>query len=159
MAERCQPPWSVITNNSCSHGRQSPILATITSTGVQFQFRSGDGPIPLQFQFRSGGWADPTTVPVPVGGWADPTTVPVPVGGWADPTTIKLFLLFRQFVFCTCTFVFLQAEHFPFLSVTHSNLDMRCRTTFYTALGRLLIVELGEDEERFERFISPMTGR
>jgi len=51
------------------------------------------------------------------------------------------------------------AEHFPFLSVTHSNLDMRCRTTFYTALGRLLTVELGEDEERFERFISPMTGR
>lgn len=48
-------------------------------------------------------------------------------------------------------------EHFPFLNVTHSNLDMRCRSTFYTALGRLLLVELGEDEERFERFISPMT--
>jgi exportin-7 len=29
---------------------------------------------------------------------------------------------------------------------------------FYIALGRLLLVELGEDEEKFERFISPMTG-
>ena len=36
--------------------------------------------------------------------------------------------------------------------------DMRCRTTFYTALGRLLLVELGEDEERFERFMLPLTG-
>ena len=52
-----------------------------------------------------------------------------------------------------------QPEHFPFLDVSHSNLDLRSRTTFYTALGRLLLVELGEDEERFERFISPMTGR
>ena len=51
-----------------------------------------------------------------------------------------------------------QSEHFPFLSVTHSNLDLRCRTVFYIALGRLLLVELGEDEDKFERFISPMTG-
>ena len=36
---------------------------------------------------------------------------------------------------------------------------MRCRTTFYTALGRLLMVELGEDEERFERFMLPLTGQ
>ena len=53
---------------------------------------------------------------------------------------------------------YFQSEHFPFLSVTHSNLDLRCRTVFYIALGRLLLVELGEDEEKFERFISPMTG-
>ena len=51
----------------------------------------------------------------------------------------------------------LQPEHFPFLSVTHSNLDTRCRTSFYTALGRLLVVELGEDEEKFTTFIRPMT--
>ena len=54
-----------------------------------------------------------------------------------------------------------QSEHFPFLGVnsvpTPIN-DMRCRTTFYTALGRLLMVELGEDEERFERFMMPLTG-
>lgn len=38
-----------------------------------------------------------------------------------------------------------QSEHFSFLGVNNqSNLsDMRCRTTFYTALGRLLMVDLG----------------
>ncbi len=54
------------------------------------------------------------------------------------------------------------SEHFPFLGVNNvSNQmnDMRCRTTFYTALGRLLMVELGEDEERFERFMLPLTGQ
>lgn len=41
---------------------------------------------------------------------------------------------------------FLQSEHFSFLGVNNqSNLsDMRCRTTFYTALGRLLMVDLGK---------------
>ena len=41
---------------------------------------------------------------------------------------------------CVC-----QSEHFSFLGVNNqSNLsDMRCRTTFYTALGRLLMVDLG----------------
>jgi exportin-7 len=48
-------------------------------------------------------------------------------------------------------------EHFPFLSVTHGNLDTRCRTSFYTALGRLLVVELGDDEDKFSSFIRPMT--
>lgn len=39
-----------------------------------------------------------------------------------------------------------QSEHFSFLGVNNqSNLsDMRCRTTFYTALGRLLMVDLGK---------------
>lgn len=39
----------------------------------------------------------------------------------------------------------LQSEHFSFLGINNqSNLtDMRCRTTFYTALGRLLMVDLG----------------
>ena len=36
--------------------------------------------------------------------------------------------------------------------------DMRCRTTFYIALGRLLMVDLGEDEERFEQFMMPLAG-
>ena len=53
------------------------------------------------------------------------------------------------FIVCTkCVFVvFLrQSEHFSFLGVNNqSNLsDMRCRTTFYTALGRLLMVDLGK---------------
>ena len=55
---------------------------------------------------------------------------------------------------------FSQAEHFPFLGA-HSGvqyLDMRCRTTFYVALGRLLIVDLGENEEKFEQFMIPLSG-
>lgn len=35
---------------------------------------------------------------------------------------------------------------------------MRCRSTFYTSLGRLLMVELGEDEERFMQFMRPLTA-
>ncbi|XP_077991950.1 exportin-7-like [Glandiceps talaboti] len=50
------------------------------------------------------------------------------------------------------------SEHFSFLGINGTTLnDMRCRTTFYTALGRLLMVDLGEDEQRFENFISPLT--
>jgi len=55
-----------------------------------------------------------------------------------------------------------QSEHFPFLGVNNAGSqlnDMRCRTTFYTALGRLLMVELGEDEEKFEQFMLPLTGK
>lgn len=29
---------------------------------------------------------------------------------------------------------------------------------FYTSLGRLLMVELGEDEDRFDVFMLPLTG-
>ncbi|KAH9499291.1 Exportin 7 [Bulinus truncatus] len=53
------------------------------------------------------------------------------------------------------------SEHFPFLGINTGNgapSDMRCRTTFYTALGRLLLVDLGEDEERFYRFMLPLTS-
>jgi len=55
----------------------------------------------------------------------------------------------------------LQSEHFPFLGVNNVQtpmINMHCRTTFYTALGRLLMVELGEDEEQFERFMMPLRG-
>ncbi|GFR81724.1 exportin-7 [Elysia marginata] len=54
------------------------------------------------------------------------------------------------------------SEHFPFLGINNGAGggpgDMRCRTTFYTALGRLLLVDLGEDEERFYRFMVPLTS-
>uniref|UniRef100_T1JH36 Gamma-tubulin complex component 2 n=1 Tax=Strigamia maritima TaxID=126957 RepID=T1JH36_STRMM len=50
------------------------------------------------------------------------------------------------------------SEHFPFLGNTAQIGDMRCRTTFYTSLGRLLMVDLGEDEEKFEQFMLPVTG-
>lgn len=50
------------------------------------------------------------------------------------------------------------SEHFPFLGVNVSLGEMRCRTMLYMALGRLLMVELAEDEERFLQFMMPLTG-
>ncbi|CAH0403871.1 unnamed protein product [Chilo suppressalis] len=51
------------------------------------------------------------------------------------------------------------AEHFPFLGISGvGTSEMRCRTMLYTALGRLLMVELGEDEERFHAFMMPVTA-
>ncbi|KAG7298382.1 Exportin-7-B [Plutella xylostella] len=48
------------------------------------------------------------------------------------------------------------AEQFPFLGIEGVQPhEMRCRTMLYTALGRLLMVELGEDEQRFHEFIQP----
>lgn len=35
---------------------------------------------------------------------------------------------------------------------------MRCRSTFYTSLGRLLMIDLGEDEEKFDQFMIPLTN-
>nr|XP_021527902.1 ran-binding protein 17 [Aotus nancymaae] len=51
------------------------------------------------------------------------------------------------------------SEHFPFLGISesYSLSDFRCRTTFYTVLTRLLMVELGEDEDEFENFMLPLT--
>ncbi|NXJ11512.1 RBP17 protein, partial [Odontophorus gujanensis] len=61
------------------------------------------------------------------------------------------------FTFHTLTFQ--QSKHFPFLGISdnHSLSDLRCRTTFYTALTRLLMVDLGEDEDEFENFMLPLT--
>ncbi|XP_063086841.1 ran-binding protein 17 isoform X6 [Cavia porcellus] len=52
-----------------------------------------------------------------------------------------------------------KSEHFPFLGIndSYSLHDFRCRTTFYTALTRLLMVDLGEDEDEFENFMLPLT--
>ncbi|XP_054980732.1 ran-binding protein 17 [Sorex araneus] len=51
------------------------------------------------------------------------------------------------------------SQHFPFLGVGDGDSlsDLRCRTTFYTALTRLLMVDLGEDEDEFENFMLPLT--
>ncbi|TGZ74180.1 hypothetical protein CRM22_001078 [Opisthorchis felineus] len=57
-------------------------------------------------------------------------------------------------------------ENFPFLAARSdfSSLSnnrqtsvLRLRTTFYTTLARLLMVELGEDENRFLNFMAPLT--
>lgn len=53
------------------------------------------------------------------------------------------------------------SEHFPFLGNCGSQVavsEMRCRSMFYTSLGRLLMVDLGEDEERFHTFMLPLTA-
>uniref|UniRef100_A0A674BTV4 Exportin 7 n=1 Tax=Salmo trutta TaxID=8032 RepID=A0A674BTV4_SALTR len=73
--------------------------------------------------------------------------------GYPLPKLVKLSAV--QFMLNNHT-----SEHFSFLGVNNqSNLsDMRCRTTFYTALGRLLMVDLGEDEDQFEQFMLPLTA-
>ncbi|KAK6635129.1 Exportin 7 [Polyplax serrata] len=50
------------------------------------------------------------------------------------------------------------SEHFPFLGNNVAVTEMRCRSMFYTSLGRLLMVDLGEDEERFQNFMLPLTA-
>lgn len=37
--------------------------------------------------------------------------------------------------------------------------EMRFRSMFYTSLGRLLMVDLGEDEDRFYNFMLPLTSK
>ncbi|XP_043270659.1 exportin-7 isoform X2 [Venturia canescens] len=50
------------------------------------------------------------------------------------------------------------SEHFPFLGNNVAVTEMRCRSMFYTSLGRLLMVDLGEDDERFHTFMLPLTA-
>jgi len=50
------------------------------------------------------------------------------------------------------------SEHFPFLGNNVAVSEMRCRSMFYTSLGRLLMVDLGEDEDRFDTFMMPLTA-
>lgn len=52
-------------------------------------------------------------------------------------------------------FVF-QREHFSFLG-SGTVAATRCRSMFYTCLGRLLMMDLGEDVERFNTFMMPLT--
>lgn len=51
------------------------------------------------------------------------------------------------------------SEHFSFLSSNVAISEMRCRSMFYTSLGRLLMVDLGEDDERFYIFMLPLTSK
>ncbi|MPC18238.1 Exportin-7 [Portunus trituberculatus] len=50
------------------------------------------------------------------------------------------------------------SEQFPFLAIGEPVQVMRHRTSFYTCLGRLLILDLGEDEEKFIQFMIPITS-
>ncbi|XP_058061492.1 exportin-7-A isoform X2 [Anopheles bellator] len=47
-------------------------------------------------------------------------------------------------------------QHFSFLG-SGAVAASRCRSMFYTCLGRLLMVDLGEDVERFTTFMMPLT--
>ena len=40
---------------------------------------------------------------------------------------------------------------------TYKNFLFLRRSMFYTSLGRLLMVDLGEDEEKFDAFMMPLT--
>ncbi|XP_018647442.1 exportin 7-related / ran binding protein 16,17 [Schistosoma mansoni] len=59
--------------------------------------------------------------------------------------------------------LFNHPEYFPFLSpnttmeLSQSSTISRLRTTFYASISRLLMVELGEDDEKFLNFVSPLT--
>ncbi|EDV20049.1 uncharacterized protein TRIADDRAFT_32548, partial [Trichoplax adhaerens] len=50
-------------------------------------------------------------------------------------------------------------QHFPFLGIQPNITlkNMRHRTLFYTAIGRFLMVDLGEDDESFVQFFMPLT--
>uniref|UniRef100_A0A4W3II03 Exportin 7 n=1 Tax=Callorhinchus milii TaxID=7868 RepID=A0A4W3II03_CALMI len=77
--------------------------------------------------------------------------------GRCEPITSKTLQLLNDL---SIGYPLYTSEHFSFLGINNqSNLsDMRCRTTFYTALGRLLMVDLGEDEDQFEQFMLPLTA-
>uniref|UniRef100_A0A8I6AH01 Exportin 7 n=1 Tax=Rattus norvegicus TaxID=10116 RepID=A0A8I6AH01_RAT len=83
--------------------------------------------------------------------------------GRCEPITSKTLHSVRKLVKLSAVQFMLNnhtSEHFSFLGINNqSNLtDMRCRTTFYTALGRLLMVDLGEDEDQYEQFMLPLTA-
>ena len=54
------------------------------------------------------------------------------------------------------------SENFPFLGYNNSFIikDMKCRTTFYMALGRLLNLDFGDNEDaNFGQFIRPLSNQ
>ena len=64
----------------------------------------------------------------------------------------------RIFMFQNAFFYHFQAEHFPFLGL-QANTVAKSRSLFYTALARFLLVDSGDEEERFKAFILPLSGR
>ncbi|KAL8173011.1 UNVERIFIED_CONTAM: Ran-binding protein 17 [Gekko kuhli] len=78
------------------------------------------------------------------------------------PLTSSTYILLKKLVKIDAVKFMLQnhtSKHFPFLGANDNYClsDLRCRTTFYTALTRLLMVDLGEDEDEFENFMLPLT--
>ena len=52
----------------------------------------------------------------------------------------------------------MQSEDFPFLGNSVAVTEMRCRSMFYPSLGRLLMVDLGDDDNRFHTCMLRLTG-
>ena len=52
------------------------------------------------------------------------------------------------------------SENFPFLGYSNQQVvkEMKCRTTFYMALGRLLNLDFSDDDDTFDKFIRPLSG-
>ncbi len=53
------------------------------------------------------------------------------------------------------------SKHFPFLGYGSQQVfkEMKCRTTFYMALGRLLNLDFSDDDDTFDKFIRPLSGK
>ena len=68
---------------------------------------------------------------------------------------------FSPLFLSTSRVFFPQPENLPFLAVRDGShgLNFRCRTTFYTALSRLLMIDLGEEDEKFVAFMTPIAGK
>lgn len=51
------------------------------------------------------------------------------------------------------------SENFPFLGYNNQQVikEMKCRTTFYMALGRLLNLDFSDDDDTFDKFIRPLS--
>ncbi|XP_065827879.1 exportin-7-like isoform X2 [Oscarella lobularis] len=69
----------------------------------------------------------------------------------------------RKLIKLDCVQMLLQnhsPENLPFLAVRDGShgLNFRCRTTFYTALSRLLMIDLGEEDEKFVAFMTPIAA-
>lgn len=52
------------------------------------------------------------------------------------------------------------SENFPFLGYNNPQVikEIKCRTSFYMALGRLLNLDFNDDDDTFDRFIRPLTS-
>ena len=52
------------------------------------------------------------------------------------------------------------SENFPFLGYNNPQVikEIKCRTSFYTALGRLLNLDFNDDDDTFDRFIRPLSS-
>ena len=78
--------------------------------------------------------------------------------------TVTKFLSPKNFLSFSsdlCFFFLIKSDNFPFLGFGNQQVikQMKCRTTFYTALGRLLNLDFTDDDDTFDRFIRPLSSK